>query len=228
MRSNFTQVFIPLVLSLYDALTPRKLQSPDDWNVPDQDIYQITYQSSPRWYLDSRFRHVLPTLLVTLGCHLAPGLWSGTSSNYICPLAGMEIRTVPLMQFVAAALDCHLAIVAYGLCLRRPARGEKSGRSALPAWGSLLLVSITAGVDLSLCTLTTSVLGRSSIVDHHKLHCIPHECGIPPLVPSSPVIVRSRSYSRFFVAVSPFDCSLCLFSPLCESTRFLNHSALIG
>lgn len=136
------EVFVPLVLAVYDGLRRQRWRSRSHRDVSDLGVYGTVYKSSGlHWFLDSRFRYVFPTFLVTLGCHLASGLWSGVSSTYICPLVVGQTRTVPLMQLVAAALDCHLAITAYGLCLQKPGRPVKGGASILLWWGFILLAA---------------------------------------------------------------------------------------
>lgn len=134
------QVFIPLIVSVYDSFRLQGSPSRKQGDIADQDVHENTNNTGHHWYLYSRFRYVLPTFLVSLGSHLAAGLWFGASSTYICPLVLGQTRTVPLMQFIAAALDCYLVITAYELCVQRSYRGKKPGAKIPLVWASILLV----------------------------------------------------------------------------------------
>ncbi len=147
MGSDYHQVFIPLILSVYDSFRLQRPQSRSHGNVLDRDLHENYSDAVQRWYLDSKLRNVLPTVLVSVGCHLTSGLWSGASSTHICPLVVGQTRTVPFMQLIAAALDCILAITAYELCLHTASRGEKTGASPPLVWGSILLVRIIVKVN---------------------------------------------------------------------------------
>ena len=79
--------------------------------------------------------------MLTVGCYMALGLWSGLNSTYICPLVVGQTRTVPLMQWLSAGLDTFLAIAAYELSFPLgPAGNNSRGRGAL-IWGPILIVS---------------------------------------------------------------------------------------
>jgi hypothetical protein len=133
---------MPLVFSVYDSFRSATSQSCNQGAVSDQGLPKTSYDRTRRWYLESKFKYIPPALLVSLGCHLASGLWYGASSTYICPLVVGQTRTVPFMQFFAAALDCYLAIVAYELCFQKPTSGDKNGAHLPLAWGSILSVRI--------------------------------------------------------------------------------------
>jgi hypothetical protein len=133
-------VLIPLIISVYDSFRLQRLQSRSHGDAKGQNLDETTYDAIQRWYSGSRFRYVLPTFLVTYGCHLASGLWSSAPSTYICPLVVGQTRTIPILQFIAAVLDCYLAIATREICLQRPTGRAKVGANTLLFWGSVLLV----------------------------------------------------------------------------------------
>lgn len=133
---------MPFVVSLYDSFRLQESQSRSDVDPLDGDPNETAFDVVQRRCLGLRYRYVLPTFVITLGCHLTSGLWAGLSSTYICPLVVGQTRTVPFMQFIIAVLDCHLAITASELCLRKSSRGEKQGESAALVWGAILLVRV--------------------------------------------------------------------------------------
>lgn len=197
---------------MYDGLRRQRWRSRSHRDVSDLGVYGTVYKSSGlHWFLDSRFRYVFPTFLVTLGCHLASGLWSGVSSTYICPLVVGQTRTVPLMQFVAAALDCHLAITAYGLCLQKPGRPVKGGASILLWWGFILLV----------CTISTGCYAsHTDVLCFRQLR----PCGLSSS--SSPILNTAAGLSKSCccsipLMFSPFSGSL-FFSP-----RFVSAQRIV-
>jgi hypothetical protein len=140
MGLKLIQVFIPLVLSVYDSLRFRRPPSSSHVDRLDHNLQETVYDSAHRWYWNSRFRYVLPASLVSFGSHLASGIWSGTSSTYICPLVVGQTYTVPLMQFMSVTLDCYLAIAASELCLRKTSQVEKAGAKISLMWGLVLVV----------------------------------------------------------------------------------------
>lgn len=142
LDSAFLQVFIPFVLSLYDSFRSQRPRPQRHGKILDATAPRLGHHSIRRRYLDSSFKYVLPAFLVSYGCHLASGIWSGVSSSYICPLVVGQTRTVPAMQFLGAVLDCCLAIIAFELCLQTHINGEKGATSAPLVWGSILLVCI--------------------------------------------------------------------------------------
>lgn len=115
-------------------------------DLQDQYLDETAYDAVQRRYLASRFRYVLPAFLVSFGCHLTSGLWSGVSSTYICPLVGGQTWAIPIMQYVCAILDCCLAIAAYELCVRKFSKGKRAGTKTPLVWDSTLVVrAITTG-----------------------------------------------------------------------------------
>ena len=113
-------------------------------DLQDQHLDETAYDAVQRWYLDSRFRYVFPAFLLSFGCHLTSGLWSGVSTTYICPLVVGQTWTVPFMQFISAILDCYLAVVAYELCAPKTNKGDVAGTKIPLVWGSILLVRVIA------------------------------------------------------------------------------------
>ena len=152
----------------------------------NQDLHGNAFVALQRWFQISRFRHVPPTFLVSLGCHLASGLWSGASSTYICPLVVGQTRTVPFMQFVGAVLDCYLAITAYELCRQEASGDHNAGANTPPVWGSALLVRKSSVMSCA-SWLTTVVPGGIDIVDRPGLCYTSNEPGTSGLACSNPI-----------------------------------------
>lgn len=138
--SDSVQVFIPFILSLYDSFRYQRLRSDRSGQPLGHDVRRTTHFATQRRYLASSFRFIPPAFFVSYGSHLTSDLWSGTSSTYICPLVAGQIWTVPAMQFIATALDCCLAVIAYELCLCRPTRDERVSATVPLAWGFILSV----------------------------------------------------------------------------------------
>ena len=134
------QIVLPLSISIYDALRfqqPRQIENEES---PDGSIYDAGFASLQRIIRGSRWRYIPSTCTLVLGSYMALGLWSGLTSTYICPLVVGETRSIPLMQWLGAALDSFLAIAAYELYLPQSTTlGTSRGRG--PAiWSTILIV----------------------------------------------------------------------------------------
>jgi hypothetical protein len=138
--NNCTTDRLPLSISIYDALRFQQPQQTENEESPNGSIYDAEFASLQRIIRGSRWRYIPSTCALVLGSYIALGLWSGLTSTYICPLVVGETRSIPLMQWLGAALDSFLAIAAYELCLlQSPAFGTSQGRG-LAIWSTILIV----------------------------------------------------------------------------------------
>ena len=78
--------------------------------------------------------------MVSVGGHLALGLWHQSPSTYICPLAGSQIRMIPITQLLSAALDCYLALSVQEIFIRHTGRSHHSRQNSSSVLGSTFLV----------------------------------------------------------------------------------------
>ena len=107
------QIVLPLCISIYDALRIQRPRQSENEESADGSIYDAGFASLQRTIRGSRWRYIPSTCALVLGSYMALGLWSGLTSTYICPLVVGETRSIPLMQWLGAALDSFLAIAAY-------------------------------------------------------------------------------------------------------------------
>ena len=132
---------------------------------------------------DSRWRYIPSAILLLTGCRLAMGLWSGLDSTYICPTIGGQTRTIPTMQWIAAAIDLFLVVAAYELSLPQVQSG-RPGRGRGPViWSSVLLVSgkIIVGTYLTdSCQATSAIWSLVGVIVYfvkpeHRAWLLPFE-----------------------------------------------------
>jgi hypothetical protein len=145
---------------------------------PGGNIYDDGFASLQNIVRGSRWRYVPSTCALVLGCYLALGIWSGFNSTYICPLAGGERRSIPLMQWLGAALDSFLAIASYELCLpQSPVGSNTRGRGPI-IWSTILIVSRSSARHLY---LTDSIQDNGRHLVGNRWCCLFGEAGISSL-----------------------------------------------
>lgn len=134
------EMFLPLLLALYDAVrSQRTLNLPPDER-PDNTIYESLRAAVTTHILRPRTRYLLSILMVSYGCYLAQGLWMSSTSTYICPIVVGEPKTIPMMQICALFLDFCLAIIAYETSPKNDGRGL-SGRRYVVLWSSVMIAT---------------------------------------------------------------------------------------
>jgi hypothetical protein len=134
------QIILPLSISIYDALRIQRPRQSENEESPDGSIYDAGFASLQRIIRGSRWRYIPPASALVLGSYMALGLWSGLTSTYICPSVVGETRSIPLMQWLGAALDSFLAIAAHELCLPQSTPfGTSRGRGPT-IWSTILIV----------------------------------------------------------------------------------------
>jgi hypothetical protein len=155
---------LPLSISIYDALRIQRPRQSENEESPDGSIYDARFVSLQRTIRGSRWRYIPPACALVLGSYMALGLWSGLTSTYICPLVVGETRSIPLMQWLGAALDSFLAIATYELCLPQSTPfGTSRGRGPT-IWSTILIVGCPK--KSVICTRLTECQGNShSLVD---------------------------------------------------------------
>ena len=135
------QIFVPLAISIYDALRFQKPRQTEKEDSPGGNTYNAGFTSLQRMVRGSRWRYVPPTCALVLGCYMTMGLWSGLNSTYICPLVVGEARSIPLMQWLSAMLDSFVAIATYELCLPPTPVGSNFRGRGPAIWSTILVVS---------------------------------------------------------------------------------------
>lgn len=134
------EVFLPFLLSIYDAVC---IQRPQNF-LADQALDTTAYEDfvqilKSRW-LSSRWRYVPAALISSSGCYLVAGLWLSSQSTYICPLLGPERLAVPRLQLLALFLDAYLIVVASAFG-SEPSR-SLGGKQPVPtAWAVVMISS---------------------------------------------------------------------------------------
>jgi hypothetical protein len=134
------EVFLPLLLAVYDAL---RSQSHIDvqWDErPDSSVYEYIRMAISTYIVRPRYRYLLPVAALTYGLYLTLGLWASSTSTYICAAARGESTLIPLLQIGCLLLDFQLALVAYETSPRSN-RGGLSGRRCVVLWSSTMIAA---------------------------------------------------------------------------------------
>ena len=183
---NSVEIFLPLLVGVYDALRFQQIDHSPIVDGPDGSIYDVIKARARRHILRPRSRYICSVTLVCLGCDLLLDLWQPLNSTYICPLATNEQTTVQLCQLGSLILDAVLAIV---VCENLP-RSDGTGltpRRSVVLWSSTMAASavVWSVVGLAVYTFkpewrfwlllfdTPSFLGSVlTIFKHAVLFCI--------------------------------------------------------
>ncbi len=134
------EIVIPLVIAIYDAVRFQKPVEKEE--AGSASIFDKGRASLKYFLIGSRWRYVPSACALTAGCYMTLDLWSGLNSTYICPLVVGETRTIPLMQWGSASLDCFLAIAAYELSLPHTSGGGTTRARGPAIWSAVTIVSV--------------------------------------------------------------------------------------
>ena len=137
------------MLAIYDMIFLQETKKFEVEDKPDTDVYENAQGMLRIYLLRPRWRYILPTAALSIGCNLVQRLMSPLNSTYICPLIGEQTRTVPIMQYLSLYLDSVLAFAVYKMSKLSQVPG-KSSRAPL-LWslvlvGTVIIWGITAVV----------------------------------------------------------------------------------
>lgn len=139
------EVFLPFLIASYDAVrSQRQIPLQDEKQSNTSSFGFIQRLTTPiqrpisAWILQPRTRYLLPLFLIASGCYLVQGMWSSSTTTYICPIVTGEQRSIPFFQFLALLLDFLLAVIAYETHPKSDGSGL-SGRRSVVLWSSTLL-----------------------------------------------------------------------------------------
>lgn len=135
---NSVEVYLPLLLAIYDAARFQRPVNFESEEKPDQNVYESMSVALRRYILRPRTRLLLPAFLLSYGSYLVLGLWTSSNSTYICPVVVGDARTIPLMQICALFLDWCLAVLVYEMSPRSDGSGL-SGRRMAILWSSTMI-----------------------------------------------------------------------------------------
>jgi hypothetical protein len=140
------EVFLPLLLALYDCVRFQQYKSIELPEKPDHSVYDAIQERVRRYILRPRYRYMLSVCLTCLGSSLLLGLWRPLNSTYICPIVTGEQRSIPLLQVGGLLLDFIVAVVAHEM-IPRPDGSGLSPRRTTVLWSTILLgTALTWGI----------------------------------------------------------------------------------
>lgn len=132
------EVFLPFLLAAYDASRSQRSLELQQEDRPDISMYEWIQATIRTYILKQRIRYMIPAFTVSYGCYLALGLWTSSSSTYICPIALKETRAIPAMQIGALILDFCLIAIAYETTPKPDGSGLPARRCVV-LWSSVMM-----------------------------------------------------------------------------------------
>lgn len=155
------EVWLPLLLALYDALRfqqPLLLEDEED-DDPGSSAYRDFARSLRKSLLSSKYRYVPAGLLMSLGCHMVAGLWLTSQSSHTCPWVSTDSFVVPRLQALCLAIDAFLAIAVAEL-----SSGYRSSGFPLStpfSWATVTSLSAAAWFSISVFVFRTQPENQS-------------------------------------------------------------------
>jgi hypothetical protein len=131
------EIWLPLLLALYDALRFQKNEPRTSAENFDASIYRAILHRVRDYAVSSRWRIVGPMAVFCLGCRWATELWAGLNSTFICPINTGEQFSAPAAQIAGLILDLVLCIMVWENFPKRDGAGLSPRRNAI-LWSSTM------------------------------------------------------------------------------------------
>lgn len=129
-------MFLPLLLAIYDSYRFQKpLQSEERF---ENNIYESVKGHIRLTLFQSRYRYILPSLLLSLGSSALLRLWRPLNSTYICAIAKRDNITIPVLQIFAFVLDFLVLAIVYEMVPRIDGSGLSSKRNGILMSSSMI------------------------------------------------------------------------------------------
>lgn len=147
------EVYLPLILAVHDALRYQRHEG----IVPHEDsddsgfdtLYGSLKTSALRVMIKSRYRYILPAVLLCYGSHLLLGEWMPLNSTFICPVVLGEYTTTFYLQLFGLVLDSVIIVIIYEMLPRSDGSGLSPRRSVV-LWSSTLAATALIWSAISL------------------------------------------------------------------------------
>ena len=128
---NSLEIYLPLLLAMYDAVRFQKADSFEVSDRHDGTIYEAAQDTVKRYIIHGRFRYILSVAVFCHGCSILLNQWLPLNTTYICPVVLDQYSVVFWMQVGCLVLDFALAILLYEMLPRKDGFGLSPNRNVV-------------------------------------------------------------------------------------------------